>query len=691
MAVSAIISPFLWGEGGQKLTPEELARQRKVADALFGRKNPAFQNAGWLGVLGQGLEGAIEGWEDSRLDRAEEKTRGETDRLREGANSAVYEALMGPSASAATSGVAQELAASSPAPAVSPVDISGSRAEFVSSLLPAAMEESKRTGIDPRIIVAQAAQETGWGKSAPGNNYFGIKSHGQDGGQTLATNEVINGKTVRIRDSFRQFESPADSVRGYGDFILQNPRYRDLRSAQGMDAQLEALQASGYATDPNYSRSVGAIARGIQIPNEVASLDLTAGMTTSAGAIDAIAPPSGAVAPEQPVFDAGRFSDPINLAEMPAGAGDLGQRLGAQASSFAPTLPPATTVAPAPPVASMPVSAASPPPSVAQALMSPTQVAQAQPQRSAPAIHPAIIDALSSPYADEGTKRIAGLLLGQHMEQQQQANDPVRQMQLEKGRLELEAMRNPTPEFRQISGQAAAAMGLDPSKAYNVERNGKITTIGGDGVTVNNNMGGDKFGEEFAKLDAKALADVSTSGVAAQRNIGRINQLDELLKSVPTGAEANFKQIAGNYGISLGADTGNIQAAQALINSLVPEQRQPGSGPMSDADLDLFKQSLPRLINQPGGNSAIINTMRAIAQYDAEGASIVQRTRLPADQGGITRAQAFDMLQNRANPLAEFKAPEQPATSVPQPGQVIDGYRFRGGNPADQSSWEKVQ
>ena len=146
------------------------------------------------------------------------------------------------------------------------VDLSGDKQAFIDALLPAAIEQGKRIGVDPRIIVAQAAQETGWGRSAPGNNYFGIKSHGQEGGQNLTTHEVINGKRVKINDSFRTFNSPGDSVAGYADFIASNPRYRPMMQAQGLDAQLAELGRSGYATDPNYANSVGAIARSIKLP-----------------------------------------------------------------------------------------------------------------------------------------------------------------------------------------------------------------------------------------------------------------------------------------------------------------------------------------------------------------------------------------------------------------------------------------
>lgn len=142
--------------------------------------------------------------------------------------------------------------------------------DFIEAMMPHALRVSEETGLDPRLIIAQAAQETGWGKSAPGNNYFGIKSHGKAGGNTMATNEVIDGKTVRINDSFRGYQNMGESVDGYGSFLKENPRYKPMLAAKDLDGQLVALGRSGYATDPNYERSVGLIARSIELPQRQA-------------------------------------------------------------------------------------------------------------------------------------------------------------------------------------------------------------------------------------------------------------------------------------------------------------------------------------------------------------------------------------------------------------------------------------
>ena len=137
--------------------------------------------------------------------------------------------------------------------------------EFLAAMTPVAKEVAADLGISHKIVLAQAALESGWGKSVKGNNLMGIKSHGEEGGLDVVTHEVVNGKRVKLADSFRQYDTPQDSIRGYGKFLKANSRYKHfLRAgAENEDAQLSALQTSGYATDPMYSQKLKNIIKGL--------------------------------------------------------------------------------------------------------------------------------------------------------------------------------------------------------------------------------------------------------------------------------------------------------------------------------------------------------------------------------------------------------------------------------------------
>lgn len=138
--------------------------------------------------------------------------------------------------------------------------------QFVSEIWPHALRVSQRTGLDPRLVVAQAALETGWGKSAPNNNYFGIKSHGRDGGSVQSTQEFENGQMVSRNANFRAYDGIGQSADDYAGFLESNPRYKPLLNARGFDNQVAALADSGYATDPNYGEKIKSIAARID-PN----------------------------------------------------------------------------------------------------------------------------------------------------------------------------------------------------------------------------------------------------------------------------------------------------------------------------------------------------------------------------------------------------------------------------------------
>ena len=173
--------------------------------------------------------------------------------------------------------------------------------EFFKKNLSYAQQASKATGIDPRIILAQGALESAHGKKAPGNNLFGIKSHGKKGGQNFTTHEVINGQRVKMKDNFRQYATPQDSFTGYADFINSNPRYKGFKGAKGLEAQAQALQASGYATDPQYGSKILQIAKGIKLDPNQARIE------------QAFAPQEGqAISPQQAPQQEAQLQQPYN-------------------------------------------------------------------------------------------------------------------------------------------------------------------------------------------------------------------------------------------------------------------------------------------------------------------------------------------------------------------------------------------
>jgi hypothetical protein len=179
----------------------------------------------------------------------------------------------------------------------------------------------------------------------------------------------------------------------------------------------------------------------------------------------------------------------------------------------------------------------------------------------------------------------------------------------------------PRESFQTFSGQQLIDMGMpgaNPNALYKVNQlTGEISQVGGAGVTVNTgDQAVNPISEAYRELQAEEMAAYMKAGRAASRNLGEINRLENLLSESGSGFGAALVATAGDFGIELGENAGPLQAARALISKLVPQQRPPGSGPMSDADLALFKQSLPRLINTPEGNALIIDGMRRMAIYD---------------------------------------------------------------------------
>lgn len=144
--------------------------------------------------------------------------------------------------------------------------------EFVKRLHPLAVQAARELGVEPKVILAQAALESGWGRSTIKNgngdntfNLFNIKADKAWQGKQaqVATLEFDQGVAKKVNAGFRSYDSFQESFRDYVDFIKTNPRYGDaLKKAGNAEQYMHELQRAGYATDPKYADKVMSIYQG---------------------------------------------------------------------------------------------------------------------------------------------------------------------------------------------------------------------------------------------------------------------------------------------------------------------------------------------------------------------------------------------------------------------------------------------
>lgn len=157
---------------------------------------------------------------------------------------------------------------SSIAAAHQPMKFDGSVAEFTENLFEMAKGAAEKLGVEPDILLAQAALETGWGKkiSASGDrsslNLFNIKADKRWSGDSIkvATMEVRGGLAVKEVAAFRAYQSAEHSFNDYVEFIANSPRYEEALQSDNSESYIRNLSEAGYATDPDYADKVLKIA-----------------------------------------------------------------------------------------------------------------------------------------------------------------------------------------------------------------------------------------------------------------------------------------------------------------------------------------------------------------------------------------------------------------------------------------------
>ncbi|MFJ1365557.1 glycoside hydrolase family 73 protein [Capnocytophaga canimorsus] len=149
---------------------------------------------------------------------------------------------------------------------------------FVEKYKNFALATEQKTGIKAVFTLAQAGLESGWGKSAPGNMFFGVKatkSTPKDKRQLLRTTEVLSSPNVAfpeiisvsplpsgkyryvVKDWFVKYDSPEDCFTDHANFFFRNKRYAKALVVKSDPYKFaEEVAKAGYATAPNYAESL---------------------------------------------------------------------------------------------------------------------------------------------------------------------------------------------------------------------------------------------------------------------------------------------------------------------------------------------------------------------------------------------------------------------------------------------------
>ena len=180
---------------------------------------------------------------------------------------------------------------------------------------------------------------------------------------------------------------------------------------------------------------------------------------------------------------------------------------------------------------------------------------------------------------------------------------------------------NEQRDYRQVVKQAQDAGQTPPNFSdyqMSLRRSGAATvTVDQKAETALAQARGAGLGKRLNEV-----ADDSSKVAAEGIQVARIR---DLLGSVDTGpGTAYAEKFRQTTGIPLDPKTDKVQALQAAVQNLAPALRVPGSGSQSDTELRNFQASIPGLMNTPGGNEQILQTLEGAIAYRQQRSAIAQ-------------------------------------------------------------------
>lgn len=251
------------------------------------------------------------------------------------------------------------------------------------------------------------------------------------------------------------------------------------------------------------------------------------------------------------------------------------------------------------------------------------------------------------------------------------------------------------PGYRQLSDEEKVELGLDPSKAYQVSKDNKISQIGGAGmtVTVNNDTGlrqtkgrtkvDERYAEDFVDWNARgAYADIYK----------QIGQLEEALSDLESDKELTGP-VVGSLPDPINAivNPGAI-ATRERVEEVVQRNLRLVLGAQfteKEGERLIARAFNPRLSEEENAKRVrrLINQIKTAADAKQSASKyFIENGTLTGWRGTLPSLADFDPEKD----IAEDAVKRSTSKPAPPVGTIKGGYRFKGGDPASESSWEPV-